>query len=152
MSRIKIFTDGAARGNPGPSAIGIVIEGGGLPAGKAGAKKTYREFIGYATNNEAEYKALIFALQKVKLIHGKTKSKSLSLDCFLDSELVVKQLNHKYKVIEENIQKLFLLVWNLAVDFKEVKCSHVPRTKNAEADRLANLALDEATRAQSRIF
>ncbi|MDD5489756.1 MAG: ribonuclease HI family protein [Candidatus Moranbacteria bacterium] len=145
MSKVKIFTDGAARGNPGPSAVGIVIETGE-------GKKTYREFIGYATNNEAEYKALIFALQKVKLIFGKAKSKSLTLDCFLDSELVVKQLNHEYKVLEENIQKFFLLIWNLSIDFKEVKYSHVPRSKNSEADRLANLALDEATRAQSRMF
>lgn len=145
MSKIKIFTDGAARGNPGPSSIGIVIEANG-------AKKTYREFIGYATNNEAEYKALIFALQKVKLIHGKTKSKNLNLECYLDSELIVKQLNRQYKVLEENIQKFFLLLWNLSIDFKEVKFFHIPRTKNTEADRLANLALDEATRAQSRMF
>lgn len=140
-----MFTDGAARGNPGPSGIGVVIEIGG-------AKKTYREFIGYATNNEAEYKALIFALQKIKLLHGKSKSKSLVVDCYSDSELVVKQLTHKYKVQEENIQKLFLILWNLATDFKEVDFTHVPRAKNSEADSLANLALDEATRAQSRIF
>jgi ribonuclease HI len=145
MSKIKIFTDGAARGNPGPSGIGVVIDDGG-------AKKTYREFIGYATNNEAEYKALIFALQKVKQVFGKTKSKNLSLECFLDSELVVKQLTHRYKVLEEDIQKYFLLIWNLSIDFKEVAYTHVPRSKNTEADRLANLALDEATRAQSRIF
>lgn len=145
MNKIRIFTDGAARGNPGPSAIGIVIEADGT-------KKTYREFIGYATNNEAEYKALIFALQKVKLIHGKTKSKNLNLECYLDSELIVRQLNRKYKVLEENIQKLFLLLWNLAIDFKEAKYFHIPRSKNKEADRLANLALDEATRAQSRMF
>ena len=93
--------------NPGPSSIGIVIEIGGT-------KKTYREFIGYATNNEAEYKALIFALRKVKLLLGKTKSKTAALECFSDSELVVKQLTHKYKVLEENIQKFFLLLWNLS--------------------------------------
>ncbi len=145
MSRVKIYTDGAARGNPGPSAVGVVIE-------IDGRKKTYREFIGYATNNEAEYKALIFALRKVKFIFGKIKSKNLVLDCYLDSELIVKQVNHKYKVLEENIQKLFLLLWNLIIDFKEVNFFHVPRSKNTEADRLANLALDEATRAQSRIF
>jgi len=145
MNKIKIFTNGAARGNPGPSAIGIVIEADG-------SKKTYREFIGYATNNEAEYKALIFALQKVKLVHGKSRSKNLNIECYLDSELIVKQLNRKYKVLEENIQKLFLLLWNLDIDFKEVKYFHIPRSKNAEADRLANLALDEATRAQSRMF
>lgn len=145
MNKIKIFTDGAARGNPGPSAIGVVISANG-------AKKTYREFIGYATNNEAEYKALIFSLQKVKLVHGKSKSKNLNLECYLDSELIVKQLNRKYKVLEENIQKLFLLLWNLSIDFKKVKYFHIPRSKNTEADRLANLALDEATRAQSRMF
>ena len=142
---VKIFTDGAARGNPGPSGIGVVIEA-------ASAKKTYREFIGYATNNEAEYKALLFALQKVKLLYGKTKIKSLSVECFLDSELVVKQMNHEYKINEENIQKFFLQIWNLSVDFHNVKYFHIPRTKNAQADRLANLALDEATRAQSRMF
>ena len=145
MNKIRIFSDGAARGNPGPSGVGVVIEAGGR-------KKTYREFIGYATNNEAEYKALIFALQKVKLIFGKAKSKNLKLECFLDSELIVKQLNHEYKVLEENIQKFFLLLWNLSTDFKEVKYIHIPRVKNSEADRLANLALDEATRAQSRMF
>ena len=145
MNKIKIFTDGGARGNPGPSGIGVVIE-------SAGAKKTYREFIGYATNNEAEYKALLFALKKVKLLYGKTKTKSLSLECFLDSELVVKQMNHKYKINEENIQKFFLQIWNLSIDFGEVKYTHITREKNTEADRLANLALDEATRAQSRMF
>ena len=145
MNKIKIFTDGGARGNPGPSGIGVVIE-------TDGAKKTYREFIGYATNNEAEYKALLFALQKVKLLYGKTKTKSLSLECFLDSELVVKQMNHQYKLNDENIQKFFLQIWNLSIDFGEVKYVHIPREKNVEADRLANLALDEATRAQSRMF
>ena len=145
MNKIKIYTDGGARGNPGPSGIGIVIE-------SVGAKKTYREFIGYATNNEAEYKALLFALQKVKLLYGKTKTKTLSLDCYLDSELVVKQLSHQYKINDENIQKFFLQIWNLSIDFGEVKYTHIPREKNTEADRLANLALDEATRAQSRMF
>lgn len=145
MNKIRIFTDGGARGNPGPSGIGIVIE-------STGSKKTYREFIGYATNNEAEYKALLFALQKVKLLYGKAKTKSLSLDCYLDSELVVKQLSHEYKINDENIQKFFLQIWNLSIDFGEVKYTHIPREKNTEADRLANLALDEATRAQSRMF
>ena len=145
MNKVRIFSDGAARGNPGPSGVGVVIEVGA-------SKKNYREFIGYATNDEAEYKALIFALQKVKLIFGKAKSKNLNVECFLDSELIVKQLNHEYKVLEENIQKFFLLLWNLSTDFKEVKYFHIPRAKNSEADRLANMALDEATRAQSRMF
>ncbi len=145
MNKIKIFSDGGARGNPGPSGIGVIIEAGN-------AKKTYREFIGHATNNEAEYKALFFALQKVKQLYGKNKIRKMSLNCFLDSELVVKQLNHKYKINEENIQKIFLKIWNLSIDFGEVKYTHIPREKNMEADHLANLALDEATRAQSRMF
>ena len=121
MNKVRIFSDGAARGNPGPSGVGVVIEVGA-------SKKNYREFIGYA------------------------KSKNLNVECFLDSELIVKQLNHEYKVLEENIQKFFLLLWNLSTDFKEVKYFHIPRAKNSEADRLANMALDEATRAQSRMF
>jgi ribonuclease HI len=145
MNKIRIHTDGGARGNPGPSGIGIVIE-------SEDAKKTYREFIGYATNNEAEYKALLFALQKLKQLFGKTKTKSLSIECFLDSELVVKQLNRLYKINDENIQKFFLQIWNLTIDFGEITYTHIPREKNTEADRLANLALDEATRAQSRMF
>jgi ribonuclease HI len=61
-------------------------------------------------------------------------------------------MNHEYKLNDENIQKFFLQIWNLAVDFGDVQYTHIPREKNTEADRLANLALDEATRAQSRMF
>lgn len=145
MQKIKIYSDGAARGNPGPSGIGIVINMGG-------EIRNYREFIGYATNNEAEYKALTFGLQKVKMLLGKAKSKNASIECYLDSELVVKQVTGKYKVLDENIQKLFLQLWNLSINFGHIEYKHVPREQNKEADRLANLALDEATRAQSRIF
>jgi len=145
MNKIKIFTDGGARGNPGPSGIGAVIE-------FSGSKKTYREFIGHATNNEAEYKALLFALQKVKSLFGKAKIKSLSLECFLDSELVVKQLNHEYKINGENIQKIFLQIWNLSIEFGEVNYTHISREKNSEADKLANLAMDEANSIQSAML
>ena len=142
---VKIHTDGAARGNPGPAGIGAVIE-------DDRSKKTYREFIGYATNNEAEYKALIFALKKIKQLLGKSKVKNVNIECYLDSELVVKQLNHKYKIIEENIQKNFITTWNSSIGFKSVKYFYIPRAKNREADHLANMALDEAIRAQSRMF
>ncbi|MDD3486772.1 MAG: ribonuclease HI family protein [Candidatus Moranbacteria bacterium] len=145
MEKIKVFTDGGARGNPGPSGIGVVIE-------SAGGKKTYHEFIGHATNNEAEYTALLFAFQKMKQVFGKSKMKSLSVECFLDSELVVKQITHQYKINGENIQKLFFQIWNLTVDFGKVEYFHIPREKNTEADRLANLAMDEGTRSQSQIF
>jgi len=143
--RIIMNTDGASRGNPGPASVGVVIQDGNQ-------NRNYREFIGYATNNEAEYKALIFGLAKLKQLHGKGKAKQIRLECRLDSELVVKQLNHEYKISEEHIQKLFIQVWNATVDFNTVNFKHIPREQNKDADHLANQALDEATRAQSRFF
>jgi ribonuclease HI len=134
---IKIFTDGGSRGNPGLAGIGAVVEVGG-------ETKHYSEFIGdKKTNNEAEYQALIFALKKVKQLVGKVRAKEAVLDCYADSELMVKQLNHQYKVSNENIQKMFIEIWNLMLDFKKVKISHIPREENKEADRLANKAMDE---------
>jgi ribonuclease HI len=71
------------------------------------------------------------------------------LECFLDSELVVKQLNHQYKIKEENTQKNFLQVWNLMLDFKSVKYYHIPREKNKIADGLVNKALDAKEKQKS---
>jgi len=136
MEKIIIYTDGGARGNPGPAGIGIVIKGGGINAG-------YGEYIGKGTNNEAEYKALIFALKKTKSLIGKEKAKKAELECFLDSELVVKQLNHEYKIENENMQKFFLEIWNLMLDFASVKFMHVRREQNKDADRLVNEAIDK---------
>ena len=88
---IVIHTDGGAIGNPGPSAIGVVIEYGGK-------KKTYAENIGEGTNNEAEYKALIFALKKLKALIGSKNAKDAQIKCFSDSQLMVNQLNHQFKL------------------------------------------------------
>ncbi len=104
-NKITIYTDGGARGNPGPAGIGIVIEG--LKSGK----KTFGEFIGETTNNEAEYRALIIALQKLKKLAGKDKFKQV--DCYADSELMVKQLNGEYKVKDTNLRGLFMEVLKL---------------------------------------
>ncbi len=134
--KVIIYTDGGARGNPGPAAIGAVIN-------IEGANKTYGEYIGKATNNEAEYQALIFALKKTKSLLGKLKAKQAEVHCFLDSELVVKQLNHEYKIENENMQKLFITIWNLTLDFKSVVFSHIPRHQNKKADSLVNEALDK---------
>jgi len=131
--KIIMFTDGGSRGNPGPAGIGIWIET---------LNKKYGECIGIATNNVAEYAALIFGLKKLKQLLGKAKTKSYSIECYLDSELVVRQLNHEYKLKEEYIQKNFIEIWNLALDFKSVKFYHIPREKNSIADALVNEALD----------
>lgn len=136
MEKIVIYTDGGAIGNPGPAGIGIVIRG-------QGKYKKYSEFIGNATNNEAEYKALIFALKKVKLLFGKKNAKNLEIECFLDSELVVRQLNGEYKIKEKDLQPLFLEIWNLKIDFKNVKFIHIPREQNKEADELVKKAINQ---------
>ncbi len=129
-NQLSIYTDGGARGNPGPAGIGIVIKDGEKTV------RSYSKYIGKATNNEAEYQALVLALQKAK------EFKPRSIRCFLDSELAIRQLNHKYKIKEENMAALFIKVWNLMLDFEKVEFVHIPREKNKEADKLVNEALD----------
>jgi len=135
--KITLNTDGGSRGNPGPAAIGAVIsnESGEI-------LKKYGETIGIATNNDAEYKALILGLQKSKLLFGKEKAKNLVIECRLDSELVVKQLNHEYRLKEERIQKFFIEIWNMMMEFKSVTFKHIPREQNKLADKCVNEALD----------
>jgi len=82
-------------------------------------------------------------LKKVKQLTGKKKAKEAILNCYADSELMVKQLTHQYKLNNEEIKKAFLEIWNLMLDFKEVKFKHITRDKNKEADLLANKAMDE---------
>jgi len=134
--KLIIYTDGGAEINPGPAAIGVVICNE-----KAETLKEYSEAIGTHTNNEAEYQALIFALKKVKLLFGKKKAKQMQIECRLDSELVVKHLNHQYKIKEKKLKPLFLELWNLTLDFGKIEFKHIPREKNKRADRLVNQAL-----------
>lgn len=131
--KIVMYTDGGSRNNPGPAAIGVYIET---------FNKKFGEYIGEKTNNEAEYQALIFGLKKIKALVGKEKAKNYEIECKLDSELVVKQLNHEYKLKETYIQKNFIEIWNLMLDYKKVTFFHVPREKNKIADKLVNEALD----------
>ncbi len=135
--KIIIYTDGGSRGNPGPSAIGIIFTN---PQGKV--IKEYAQKIGRATNNEAEYEAIIYALQKAKLLFGKKKAKNMEIVVKTDSEFITKQLNGEYKVLNRRIEQLFLRVWNLKIDFKKVSFKHIFREKNKEADKLVNRALD----------
>jgi len=130
---IIMYTDGASRGNPGEASVGVHIET---------LNHGFGEAIGVATNNEAEYRALVMGLKKIKSLLGKKHAKTASVECRMDSELAVKQLNHIYKIEHETTQKYFLEVWNLMLDFGEVTFVHVRREQNKEADRLANEALD----------
>ena len=136
--KLIVYTDGGSRGNPGPAATGVVI-----CDEKNQPLKKYSQAIGEATNNEAEYQAVIFALKKVKALYGKEKAKESQIEMRIDSELVVNQLNHEYKIEELNIQQLFLKVWNLMLDFGTIKFKAIPREQNKEADRLVNEALDK---------
>lgn len=134
MEKIVIFTDGGSRGNPGEAAVGVYIET---------LNKKIGQCIGIKTNNDAEYEALILGLQKVKHFIGKDKAKKIEIECFLDSELVVKQLNHEYKLKEPRIQQYFVEIWNLMLEFEKVTFSHIPREKNKVADAMVNEALDD---------
>ena len=141
--KLVVYTDGGARNNPGPAAIGVVITQEGQ------ILKKYSDFIGQATNNQAEYQAVIFALKKVKLLFNKKKSKTMEVEIRLDSQLVAKQLNHQYKIKEKDLQPLFLKIWNLILDFGQVKFKYIPRQQNKEADRLVNQALDNQEKTQT---
>jgi len=131
-SKLVVYTDGGSRGNPGPAAIGVALPG-----------KEYGEYLGERTNNQAEYEAVIFALKKIKKLIGKKKAKELDVEVRMDSELVVKQLNGEYKILEKDLQPLFLEIWNLKLDFKKVEFVHVSREKNKKADKIVNRVLDQ---------
>lgn len=137
MRKIIIYTDGGSRGNPGPAAIGVVFcnEKGELI-------KKYSQFLGHITNNEAEYQAVIFALKKFKALFGKKLAQNSEIEIRTDSELLVKQLNGQYKILEPRIQSLFITIWNLKIDFKKINFKLIPREKNQEADRLVNETLN----------
>ena len=136
--RLITYTDGGSRGNPGPSAIGAVIvdEHGNTV-------KEYAEKIEKGTNNEAEYKAIIFALKKIKALYGKEKTKQIELEMRMDSELAFKQLSGEYKIESENIKPLFINIWNLKMDFKKVFFKHIPREQNKRADFILNEVMDK---------
>lgn len=131
-----IHTDGGARGNPGPAAAGFMIQGDIV------GKKTGGEYLGEVTNNEAEYRAVILALKKLKHLIGGEKAKDSIVEFHVDSELLERQLNGEYKIKEQNLQNLFVEVWNLKTDFGEVIFKHIPREENADADMVVNQILD----------
>jgi len=127
---IEVNIDGASRGNPGLSAIGIII--------KQNEKilLEHSEFLGVRTNNQAEYEALRRALEICN-----TLDKELTV--FSDSELLVNQRNAKYKIRNQNLKMISREISNLEKNFEKIQYRHIPREKNNKADRLANIALDE---------
>lgn len=130
-----IHTDGGARGNPGPAGAGAVIE-------SEGKKIQLKKYLGVKTNNQAEYEALILALSHI-ITDLQDDGAVITVYCFLDSELVVKQLNGDYKVKNAGIKPLYDKVCKLSDKFHEIHFKHIPRFENIEADRLVNKAIDE---------
>ena len=135
--RLLIFSDGGARGNPGPAAIAFLALND-----KGESVKADSRFIGIRTNNQAEYEALILALQFA------TAVKAEEVVCHLDSELVTKQLNREYTVKNFELQKLWRKVQELRGCFKKISFVNVPRSNPQiqRADALVNKTLDEESR------
>ncbi len=132
--RHRLYTDGGARGNPGPAGIGArLLDAGG------DVVEELADSIGTATNNVAEYQALLAGLE-LALDHDVQR-----LDVFLDSELVVRQVNGQYKVKDAGLKPLHQQACLLLSRFHEVDVKHVRREQNAEADALVNKAIDAAT-------
>ena len=129
MTKFILYTDGASSSNPGPSGIGFVVY--------KNDKKIFEgsKYIGISTNNQAEYTALVEGLRF--LISKNIKE----VNVFLDSQLVVKQLNGAYKVRNTYIKKLFYRVVSLMKEFKGISTKYIPREKNKEADKLAKSAI-----------
>ena len=128
---VEIFVDGGSRGNPGISGGGFVVFKGGVKAFDGS------EFYGTKTNNQAEYLALRTALREVY-----EKFPEANIHCFMDSQLVVEQMNGNYKVKSENVRPLYEEVSRITGQFKSFKIEHIDREQNSLADRLANQAMD----------
>ncbi len=133
IDHVIIHTDGGARGNPGPGGIGVVIMDQDRQV-----LKEHQRFLGTVTNNQAEYQAVIDALEVAAEMGVR------QIDFFLDSELVVKQLRGEYKVKDAELGKLYVKIWNLSQGFGQISYQHVLRAQNKQADALVNAAIDAA--------
>jgi ribonuclease HI len=132
-NELIIYTDGGAINNPGKAAIGVVI----LFNNKV---KEYAKEIGIKTNNQAEYLAVIFALEKIKQIFGKEKLKQFKIILNLDNEVVARQINYEYKIQDKNLIPYFIKVHNLKIEIKNITFQLIPRGKNI-ADKLVKKIL-----------
>lgn len=134
--RFTLHADGGSRGNPGPAGSGAIIrdESGATVA-------TVSEFLGTATNNVAEYTAVLRGLEALRDVLGSDASKA-DVDVYMDSMLVVKQMSGEWKLKNEGLKPLAARVHEVGSAFGRVSFAHIYRDKNADADRLANEAMD----------
>jgi ribonuclease HI len=131
LNKVIICTDGAARGNPGPAAIGATIKGE-----KGNLIASISRRIGITTNNQAEYQAIVAALEKAISLGAR------HVELYTDSELVVKQINGRYKVKKVALRTHYQKVIQIVGSLDGFMIAHIPREQNREADNLANKALD----------
>lgn len=132
VMELDMYTDGAARNNPGPAGVGVVI----LDS-SGNVKKELNRYIGETTNNVAEYKAIIAGLKAAKTFAPS------GINIFADSQLVIKQLLGEYKVKSERLRPLYDQCIKLLNQFSDYNLQHIPREDNEKADRLANLGIDQ---------
>lgn len=137
MESVRLYTDGGARGNPGPAGAG-----GWLEDPQTGVTiASFAQYLGERTNNQAEYAALITGLELAQQ-HGARR-----VEGFLDSELLVEQMSGRYKVKNAGLRDLHARAQALAAVFNHVRFQHIPRAHNRRADQLVNQAIDQALSA-----
>lgn len=135
VDTVVVYCDGGSRGNPGPAAIGAVVVDADDPSRRLA---TVSECIGVATNNVAEYRALIAGLEAAARFHPR------AIRVRADSELLVRQLEGRYRVKNAGLRPLYERARTLLADYVEVDLAHVRREENVDADALVNAALDAA--------
>jgi len=128
---VQIFSDGASRNNPGHAGLGVVIKDNGKVVAEVA------EYLGKTTNNIAEYMAFIRGLEEASALGSR------EIECFADSELMVKQVNGEYRVKHEGLIPLHHHAQALIKKFQRFKLTYIPREKNKEADALSNKAIDD---------
>jgi ribonuclease HI len=138
LALIKIFTDGASRGNPGPAGIGVIIyDNNGF------ILESYKEFIGEATNNQAEYKALLKSTELAKKLAEGGEIQIDKIEFYADSQLIVNQVTYDYQIKEPDLallnNKFHVRMKKLGIPYT---ITYIEREQNKAADRLANLAID----------
>ena len=132
MKEIIIYTDGASINNPGPSGAGFIIS-----INKE--KKEYSVPLGVKTNNQAEYMAVILAIKKLKQLIGKDEIKKARIKVYSDSQLLIEQMNHRYKIKDAKVRDMFFELWNETVALN-ILFTDIKREENTEADKLSKEA------------
>lgn len=135
MQKVIIYTDGASINNPGQAGAGFIID-------INGQKKEYSIPLGIKTNNQAEYIAAILAIKKLKQIIGKDKVKKIHIQVYSDSQLLIEQINHRYKIKDAKVRDVFFELWNETVGLN-IFFTHILREKNTEADKLSKKATNQ---------